>query len=56
MLWADADECSREDACAQHCHNTLGSYSCACAPGYNLHADGRNCIAINGNSTVLIYI
>ncbi|KAH9629925.1 hypothetical protein HF086_017440 [Spodoptera exigua] len=44
---ADADECSREDACAQRCHNTVGSYACSCAAGYRLHGDGRGCEPIN---------
>lgn len=39
------DECSRPDNghCQQRCLNTLGSYRCACDPGYELAADRRSC-------------
>lgn len=39
------DECSRPDngRCEQRCVNTLGSYKCACDPGYELAADKRSC-------------
>ncbi|PZC71065.1 hypothetical protein B5X24_HaOG214170 [Helicoverpa armigera] len=43
----DTDECAWEDACAQRCSNTRGSYECACAAGYRLHADRRDCLPIN---------
>ncbi|CAB3232339.1 unnamed protein product [Arctia plantaginis] len=43
----DTDECRLDDMCAQLCNNSVGSYACACAPGYALHEDKRNCIAIN---------
>lgn len=41
----EMDECSRPDNghCAQRCLNTLGSYRCACDPGYELAADRRSC-------------
>lgn len=44
----DTDECQWEDTCAQHCHNSRGSYTCACAPGYTLHDDARDCVPVNG--------
>ncbi|XP_070649045.1 adhesion G protein-coupled receptor E1 isoform X2 [Bos indicus] len=33
----DVDECANPRSCPEHstCHNSLGSYSCACNPGYN---------------------
>ena len=39
------DECSKPDncRCEQRCVNTLGSYKCACDPGYELAADKRSC-------------
>ncbi|XP_072014975.1 uncharacterized protein [Amphiura filiformis] len=52
----DIDECAlyknRRDAeggpiCDQHCHNTLGSYTCYCDPGYGLHPNGRQCVDID---------
>ena len=32
----DVDECASPRSCPEHstCHNSLGSYSCACNPGY----------------------
>ena len=32
----DVDECANPRSCPEHstCHNSLGSYSCACNPGY----------------------
>ena len=32
----DVDECANPRICPEHstCHNSLGSYSCACNPGY----------------------
>ena len=39
------DECSKPDNgnCEQRCLNTLGSYPCACDPGYELASDRRGC-------------
>ncbi|NXI70861.1 BMP1 protein, partial [Anseranas semipalmata] len=39
------DECSRPNngGCEQRCVNTLGSYKCACDPGYELASDKRRC-------------
>lgn len=44
------DECSKPDngRCEQRCVNTLGSYKCACDPGYELAADKRSCEGIYG--------
>lgn len=41
----EVDECSSPDKghCEQRCVNTLGSYRCACDPGYELAADKRSC-------------
>lgn len=41
----EVDECSRPDKgqCVQMCINTLGSYRCACDPGYELAMDRRSC-------------
>ncbi|ETE59504.1 Bone morphogenetic protein 1, partial [Ophiophagus hannah] len=39
----EVDECSRPNngGCEQRCVNTLGSYKCACEPGYELAPDKR---------------
>lgn len=39
------DECSRphKGGCEQRCVNTLGSYKCACEPGYELAPDKKSC-------------
>ena len=40
----DIDECVEEiHQCSQVCHDTPGSYSCSCRPGYDLNSDGRYC-------------
>lgn len=53
---ADTDECEWEDACAQHCHNSRGSFACGCAPGYTLHADRRDCVPVNGKYSTAILL
>ena len=42
---ADTDECTMNThACDHVCHNTPGSYSCSCRPGYTLDlSDRRTC-------------
>ncbi|XP_069800553.1 bone morphogenetic protein 1 [Dendropsophus ebraccatus] len=46
----EVDECSRPNkgGCAQRCVNTLGSYKCACEPGYELAPDKKSCAATCG--------
>ncbi|XP_072347970.1 tolloid-like protein 2 isoform X2 [Scyliorhinus torazame] len=46
----EVDECARPDrgSCHQRCVNTLGSYRCACEPGYELGPDRRTCEAACG--------
>lgn len=41
----EEDECTKPDrgGCEQRCLNTLGSYQCACEPGYELGPDRRSC-------------
>ena len=41
----DINECAEgRYRCDEHCHNTIGSYSCNCTgPGYRLHSDGYTC-------------
>lgn len=45
LCFTEMDECSKPDngRCEQRCVNTLGSYKCACDPGYELAADKRSC-------------
>lgn len=49
-FFKEVDECSRPDngGCEQRCVNTLGSYKCACEPGYELANDKRSCEAACG--------
>ncbi|XP_055081696.1 bone morphogenetic protein 1-like isoform X1 [Periophthalmus magnuspinnatus] len=44
-FFKEMDECSRPDRgqCEQRCLNTLGSYRCACDPGFELAPDKRSC-------------
>ncbi|MBN3300558.1 bone morphogenetic protein 1a [Amia ocellicauda] len=49
-FFKEMDECSKPDngRCEQRCVNTLGSYKCACDPGYELASDKRSCEAACG--------
>ncbi|KAH0623121.1 hypothetical protein JD844_031101 [Phrynosoma platyrhinos] len=49
-FFKEVDECSRPNngGCEQRCVNTLGSYKCACDPGYELASDKRRCEAACG--------
>lgn len=49
---AEEDECAKPDngGCEQRCVNTLGSYQCACDPGYELGPDKKSC-----EGTVLLF-
>ncbi|XP_061421245.1 bone morphogenetic protein 1-like [Lethenteron reissneri] len=49
-FFKEIDECARPDngGCEQNCVNTLGSYRCACDPGYELAPDKRSCEAACG--------
>lgn len=44
-IFVEEDECAKPDrgGCEQRCLNTLGSYQCACEPGYELGPDKRSC-------------
>ncbi|CAH2008151.1 unnamed protein product [Acanthoscelides obtectus] len=43
-IMKEYDECSKIDhGCEQQCINTLGSYTCTCRIGYELHSDGKHC-------------
>ncbi|XP_048419727.1 tolloid-like protein 2 isoform X1 [Stegostoma tigrinum] len=46
----EMDECAQQDrgGCQQRCLNTLGSYHCACEPGFELTSDQRTCEAACG--------
>ncbi|XP_066250185.1 low-density lipoprotein receptor-related protein 2 [Euwallacea similis] len=50
---ADRDECALWGYCDQLCTNTPGSYSCSCAPGYNLK--NNRCIVEDSNSMQLYF-
>lgn len=45
LVLAEEDECAKPDngGCEQRCVNTLGSYQCACDPGYELGPDKKSC-------------
>ncbi|NP_001034901.1 bone morphogenetic protein 1b precursor [Danio rerio] len=49
-FFKEIDECSRPDNahCEQRCINTLGSFHCACDPGFELAPDRRSCAAACG--------
>uniref|UniRef100_A0AAY4DT21 Metalloendopeptidase n=1 Tax=Denticeps clupeoides TaxID=299321 RepID=A0AAY4DT21_9TELE len=49
-FFKEEDECSKPDngGCEQRCVNTLGSYKCACDPGYELAPDKKSCEAACG--------
>ncbi|XP_044235177.1 tolloid-like protein 1 isoform X4 [Ursus arctos] len=49
-FFKEEDECAKPDrgGCEQRCLNTLGSYQCACEPGYELGPDKRSCEAACG--------
>ncbi|MGH0141801.1 UNVERIFIED_CONTAM: hypothetical protein FKN15_026336, partial [Acipenser sinensis] len=49
-FFKEEDECAKPDngGCEQRCVNTLGSYKCACDPGYELAPDKKNCEAACG--------
>uniref|UniRef100_A0A8C9T046 Metalloendopeptidase n=1 Tax=Scleropages formosus TaxID=113540 RepID=A0A8C9T046_SCLFO len=49
-FFKEMDECSKPDngRCEQRCINTLGSYRCACDPGFELAPDKLSCEAACG--------
>uniref|UniRef100_A0A670J3I9 Tolloid like 1 n=1 Tax=Podarcis muralis TaxID=64176 RepID=A0A670J3I9_PODMU len=49
-FFKEEDECAKPDngGCEQRCVNTLGSYQCACDPGYELGPDKKSCEAACG--------
>ncbi|RXM97483.1 Tolloid-like protein 1 [Acipenser ruthenus] len=49
-FFKEEDECAKPDngGCEQRCVNTLGSYKCACDPGYELAPDKKSCEAACG--------
>uniref|UniRef100_A0A670Y9X6 Metalloendopeptidase n=1 Tax=Pseudonaja textilis TaxID=8673 RepID=A0A670Y9X6_PSETE len=49
-FFKEEDECAKLDngGCEQRCVNTLGSYQCACDPGYELGPDKKSCEAACG--------
>ena len=48
QLVSDINEClTNNGGCNQTCHNSIGSYSCSCGIGFELHIDKHDC---NGRS------
>lgn len=44
LLIPDIDECKTgKHSCEHYCHDTDGSYSCSCKPGYQPFLHGRKC-------------
>ena len=41
---ADVNECHSVNDCSDMCVNTVGSFRCACNPGYELESDRYTCI------------
>uniref|UniRef100_A0A8C5HBT0 Metalloendopeptidase n=1 Tax=Gouania willdenowi TaxID=441366 RepID=A0A8C5HBT0_GOUWI len=56
-FFIEMDECSQPDngQCQQRCLNTLGSYRCACDPGYELAQDGQSCESKHWDQTFTIH-
>lgn len=50
FVFSDINECQESSPCNQHCLNTIGSYRCACEPGFQLR--NRRCI---GEAKRIIY-
>uniref|UniRef100_A0A087XPJ8 Metalloendopeptidase n=1 Tax=Poecilia formosa TaxID=48698 RepID=A0A087XPJ8_POEFO len=50
-FFKEEDECAKPDngGCEQRCVNTLGSFKCACDPGYELAPDKKSCEGNNEN-------
>ncbi|KAL5468857.1 hypothetical protein EMCRGX_G029980 [Ephydatia muelleri] len=42
----DINECN-QSPCEQTCRNTIGSFRCSCAAGFQLNADQRSCVDID---------
>ena len=52
FLLSDINECnSGNGGCSQTCTNTLGSFQCSCASGYQLSSNGRSCVDIDECTT-----
>lgn len=45
LCCSDVNECQESNPCNQHCLNTIGSYRCACEPGFQLR--NRRCMGEN---------
>ncbi|KAJ2941069.1 hypothetical protein O0L34_g13198 [Tuta absoluta] len=43
------EEYAPNELCAHHCIPVPGSYKCECNPGFQLMADGRNCMEVEKN-------
>ena len=44
IIFIDINECAiGTSGCSQLCNNTIGSYVCACNPGYQLSYDNKTC-------------
>lgn len=52
----DVDECEgwSPGVCSQLCINTIGSYQCACKPGYIMDVDGHQCTVTGKSECSLI--
>ncbi|XP_013420885.1 latent-transforming growth factor beta-binding protein 1 [Lingula anatina] len=43
----DRDECQEDSPCQSKCTNTIGSFECGCAVGFELSNDSRTCVDID---------
>ena len=51
---SDIDECDDDSHdCQQLCINTIGSYECACEPGYFLKFDGKGCLGTRAHNCII---
>lgn len=53
----EEDECAKPDngGCEQRCVNTLGSFKCACDPGYELAPDKKSCEGNRVSESALVF-
>ncbi len=56
IIFLDIDECAEGGHCSQVCHNTPGSYSCSCVPGYLQHPDHpERCLAATSEVASIVF-
>ena len=55
--YLDINECKTNNGGCQHsCSNTVGSYSCTCNGGYELHSDEETCDGKKNEIIIIIHV